>query len=41
MPRRPVRPVEPDSERLELLEFIWLTRSGRQPVLYAVRTLLH
>jgi hypothetical protein len=39
-PRRVGRAVPP-VELVRLLEFVWATRAGDQPVLYLVRTYLH
>jgi hypothetical protein len=42
-PTTRVRGPRPDreTERIRLIEFVWTTRSGRQPVLYIERVLLH
>ena len=40
-PDRRSRPIEPDTSRVHLLEFVWTTKTGLQPVLYLVRTYLH
>jgi hypothetical protein len=39
-PSRP-RPEDRETSRIHLLEFIWMTRAGCQPVLFVVRTYLH
>ena len=39
-PARP-RPEDRETARIHLLAFVWTTRAGCQPVLYAVRTYLH
>lgn len=35
-----VGPIEAGAERIRLLEFLWETEAGLQPVLYVVRELL-
>ena len=36
-----LRPLDRETARIHLLEFVWWTRAGCQPVLYVVRTYLH